>query len=111
MDDDILDLFLNETPQRCQELNVRSEDETGDFLVIFDQKRNNICTINSVGKKIFNLSDGERSLGEILKILKEDFDVKKDFELLESSLYFIRDMQKKGIFYYGSAHMIGLMSS
>lgn len=103
---DVLGLLLAETPARTDGLKIREDTESGDFMYILAFACNDMITLNRGGKEIFRMCDGDTTVEQITQKLYESNPAGSYMEVLESVLYCIRDMQKKGILYKGSAHIL-----
>lgn len=55
-----------------------------------------VHVLNAVGSKIWDLADGERNIGDIARILTEEFDVSYDTALRDAA-EFTEDLTEKDI--------------
>ena len=108
-DDEVLDLLLSETPERADHLKVRVDKESGDFIYILSLGYNDMVTLNRIGKGVFELCDGKTTIRAMVDKLHQENPEGSYTEMLESVVFFVRDMQKKGVLYKGSPHILEVL--
>lgn len=69
------DIALNSVPTRRPDMRFRV---VGDEGIIVSQDQAEVIAVNEVGARVLSLVDGERTLGEILTSVGEEFDVSSE---------------------------------
>ena len=102
----LMNLIYSETPQRKSNIMFRKDSENENFMYILCFENNALITLNRIALRIFEMCDGKTSVKTIAESLKEeDMEVSPE-EILEYTLFCIRDMQNKGVLYLGNPGII-----
>lgn len=82
------------TPKR--EPNIILNEE-GDVYSLLDSRSGKIFITNKVGKRVWELCDGKRTLQEIIKIIKREFGTVSEETVRQDVLNFLEQCRSKNI--------------
>jgi methyltransferase-like protein len=68
-------------PIKNQEVTIREEIEEDGKYILFNAENELILVINPTGKFILENCNGERTVGDIIKNIRENFTIKEDMDL------------------------------
>jgi pyrroloquinoline quinone biosynthesis protein D len=87
---------IERIPEQSREFTVR---DIGDETIFISEKGDKLHTLNDVGSFIWRSIDGKRSVGEIVNLLMDEYDVPLE-TAREDTERFLTDLEKQGIVHY-----------
>ncbi len=101
-----MDLIYSETPQRSGNVVFRRDSDNDNFMYLICFENNDLITLNRLALRVFEMCDGQTSIKDIIRNLQEEDPESSSEEILEYTLFCIRDMQSKGLLYLGNPGII-----
>src|SRR5690242_15028985 len=80
-------------PSTCPGLSVN---EAGEVSIVLQPQSGHIFVVNTIAKRIIELCDGQRTVGEIVEILFQEFDAPKT-RIIEDLDRFFTKASEKGV--------------
>lgn len=102
----LVELILSQTPERYTDLKYRKDELTGEHLYLLSFDTNDLITLNKTGMQIFEMCNGKTTIKEMVEKLCHDNDPLSFDEMLERTIFCVRDMQKKGLLYKGNPNIL-----
>lgn len=85
-------------PKACEGLSIEA---TGEVATLLHPQSGRIFVINAVAQRIFELSDGQRNVGEIIQILSSEFAGTSEDKVVEDINRFYEKATQKGLVSWG----------
>lgn len=82
-----------------QNPNIVIREEDKEAVLLFNPDNADVKVLNTTGKMIWELYDGQRSLSEIIHILSEDFDVQDSDRVVEDVVVFTDTLMDANFIY------------
>ncbi|MCD4783504.1 MAG: PqqD family protein [Candidatus Eremiobacteraeota bacterium] len=86
-------MILTIKPRQMEGVTLTDADEES---ILYDPSQGNVHILNETGASIWELSDGNRTVEEIAKIIEEDFEA-EDESVLSDVKEFVEELEKQGL--------------
>jgi len=83
------------------EINSSSSHDSGDETILVLPKRAQVKVLNETGSRIWELIDGERTVGEIVTVMLSVFDVERG-DIEKDIVTFLQELHDKGLITLGN---------
>jgi hypothetical protein len=68
----------------CEDISVREAEEEDGKHLVYEPQNEGVFLMNATAKQIFDLCDGQRSVADIVEMIRQDFEVPEGVDVRQA---------------------------